>query len=143
MDFKRYISKGSAELLSLTLILPFLTLAFSFVLAMYQYSTALQELDFTTYRACRKAVVCENVQDAKKEAIKGAEEIFGEGTAYSVKIEQVIYDTDKQTYTVQSDIDWKKGNYIRLTVTEYVDTISPFISGNKSRSIIMMIERPV
>jgi len=137
-----FLNKASAELLSLTLVLPFLTLAFSFVLAMYQYSTTIQELDFATYRACRSAVVCENYNDAMKQATNSASEILKNDAKYNVKIEQVVYNTKNKTYTTKSNIEWLKGNYIKVTVTEYVDTISPFISGNKSRTIIMMIERP-
>ena len=77
-----------------------------------------------------------------KQATNSASEILKNDAKYNVKIEQVVYNTKNKTYTTKSNIEWLKGNYIKVTVTEYVDTISPFISGNKSRTIIMMIERP-
>lgn len=41
-----------------------------------------------------------------------------------------------------SSLKWEKGNYVQCTVSVKIESVTPFLSGTKSASIVMMIEKP-
>ena len=143
IKIKAFVLRGSSEILGFMSTLPILTFLIVAVISIYQNGLVMENLEYTAYCACRAAVVCEDKKTAEYKAELAANEsmrytnamyTMPKGASKMTKLEIITAD-DKES-------NWKKGNYIRCTVTVHVDTMTPFVSGEKTSAIVMMIERP-
>lgn len=145
-----YLRKGGSEVIGFLVTMPFLIFMLVMIICTVQLGSIKERLEYTAYLACRQAVVAtdENKNgrikdDAKRIAKKVADtELLTSGETFipnSIKV-QLNYVTN--TGEAISDKKWEKGNYVQCTVSVEVKTPTPFLSGRKSASIIMMIEKP-
>lgn len=129
-------SKG-VEALTFAICMVFILQIIVYVVGIAQISTTKEQLQNICYNAGRTAVVCDSKDRAENAAKKIVKNAFGSlSNRNNVKIE-ILRDSSN------SNPSWEKGNYIRCTVTHYVNVVIPtFSNSDKTMStyLDMMIE---
>ena len=163
MKLKSYLEKGSGEVIGFLCILPIIIFMLVILVSVVQLGSIKERLEYTAYVACRKAIVVSDenknndyLDDALEAAQKAAEaDLVPSGEKFvpgSVKVDLELVqkkDTANKTKKKGSKdskaekLTWEKGNYVQCTVSVEVKSLTPFLSGKKSASIVMMIEKPV
>lgn len=146
--------RGSAEVTGYMVVLPSLCIFLIMMICIIQYGTITTRLQYTAYVACRAAVICEDLDTASEKAQLAAETNIGllNSSAFDEdsietdlicsegKASDMLKKNRKRKNT--DDEEWIKGNYVTCFVTVYVNTFLEQLSGEKTASITMMIERP-
>ena len=135
MRILSFWKKGSAEILGFTVILPMIVFCITVITSLVQLSITQEHLEYTVYSAARAAVTSDDDVTAITRAKEVAESCF----------EEAGYDPDSVNVSITLDdtsLGWVKGNFITCEVSFYVDLLSPFADGDRSASIVMMVERP-
>ena len=141
------LKKGAGETVSFMMVT---------ILALIQAAGIKQRLEYTAYTACRAAVTCKNYDDAVKTAERVAKEDLHRAQSIgkikyvsgSEKVDLLFADEEVRASTGRpsaSSADtekWKKGQYVRCTVTVKLKTLIAFMDGERTVSIVMMIENP-
>lgn len=132
--------KGSVEVFSYICILPAVFMLMVMVVGMVQLGTLKEKMEYTTYVACRAAAASEtkakakiNAQEVAEENLKGLTNSYEDGSL-KVNIKCISGKIGKSTSK------WEKGNYVQCDLTVNATTITPFIKGKKTYSIVMAIE---
>lgn len=124
-------------------------------ISVVQLGSVKERLELTAYLACRQAVVASDINhdgkymdDAKKAAkdrakqdLDSSSEIF-DRDSLKVSLELLKKGDAEGEDDESRDLKWEKGNYVKCTVSVRVSAPTPFLSGRKSASIVMMIEKP-
>ena len=129
---------GSGEILGFCAIIPGLFALMLVLIATIQIGITKQKMEYAAYSACRAAAVSSDETVAQAQASGVADEYLGSlGTINSVNTDIEVIDANGA---------WQKGHFVKCTITADVVTIMPALFGNingqKSTSIIMMIENP-
>lgn len=132
--FKKSAQKGSSEAITFCCLMPFVVLMICAILAATHISITNQKLDYTAYNACRSAVVSETYE----EAIAHAEQVYVQELGSQNSTEHGYAAVNIE---ILDGGTWAKGAYVRCTVRYYIETVMPFTSGVRERSIVMMVER--
>lgn len=127
---------GSSELLGFTCIAPFILFLICAIIAATQIATTNQALSYCAYNACRSAVVSDSYSVAQRRATEIYTQQFGMDNAIKYGYTPVTL----ELMSPASATDWGKGKYVKCTVKVHIDTIMPFTSGERTQSIIMMVE---
>lgn len=130
----RYCKKAGGELLGFCLIAPLIIVFIWTIVGAAQISDANQKLNYCAYNTCRSAVVCDGFETAQNKAQETYELQFGVDNYTTFSYDPCTIEL------IGTDDTWEKGRYIRCTVRYYVTTLTPFISGIRESSIVMMVE---
>lgn len=169
---KKYWKNGSGDIVGFLCTLPCIIIMFVFIVSIIQIGSIKERLEYTAYLACRQAVVapdrnnngsCED--DAKKIATQTAMDDLEKSklkfVSGSIKVKLELVDDEKDASEADYDeipienvlsgkagnsknnkMKWEKGNYVCCTVSVKIKSVTPFLSGIRSASIVMMIEKP-
>lgn len=167
---KSFWQRGSGDIVGFLCTLPCIVIMMVLLVSIIQLGSIKERLEYTAYLACRQAVVATDkngngscMDEAKKIAKKTAvEDLKKSKLKYvdgSVKVklnlvqhksgnsgdfdtvtgsEDALNNSGKET----SSLKWEKGNYVQCTVSVKIKSVTPFLSGTRSASIVMMIEKP-
>ena len=143
---KNFFEKGSGDIVGFLAMLPVTIFMLVILISMVQLGSIKERLEYTAYLACRKAVVASKyIDDAKKIALQTARDDLAKSKLKyvpgSVKVDLKLVSADANSSN-SSTAKWEKGNYIQCTVSVKVKSVTPFLSGRKSATIVMMIEKP-
>lgn len=138
---KRFFSRGGGSLYSATITLPFLTFILSYIVSLVQVAISLENLNYSVYSICREAVVCQSLSDAEDVIADKMSEQYGSNLDYFYVFEEVINE-DRPDMESTDDGKWNKGDFVKLEITVFVNTASPFNSDYRTASIVMMVENP-
>ena len=149
---KIFFEKGSGDIVGFLAMLPVTIFMLVILISMVQLGSIKERLEYTAYLACRKAVVAYDtdqdgkyIDDAKKIALQTARDDLAKSKLKyvpgSVKVDLKLVSADANSSN-SSTAKWEKGNYIQCTVSVKVKSVTPFLSGRKSATIVMMIEKP-
>lgn len=127
--------RGSGELLSLMLILPFVLMMFVTMVGLTQYTIARQRLTYATYMTARKAVVCKNYVEAQQTAEQVANKLVMSNFRKSQEVQITGAHMNNQALDV-----WRRGNMVICNISATYDLLMPFNTTAINSSIIMMIE---
>ena len=97
---------------------------------------AIENFELYSDQIARDIVVCESL-DAAKELAKNEAEVFFGRTA-NIELKSLMVDVD---YTMGSDREWKKGNYITLTIAGNINGFNMFVGNTYTTDTMMMIEK--
>lgn len=154
---KEYWEKGSGDIVGFLCTLPCIIIMLVLIVSIIQIGSIKERLEYTAYLACRQAVVAPDrnnngscADDAKKIATQTAMDDLEKSQlkfvpgSIKVKLELVENEDDhsKSSVSKKSNIKWEKGSYARCTVSVKIKSVTPFLSGIRSASIVMMIEKP-
>ena len=165
---KSFWQRGSGDIVGFLCTLPCIILMLVLLVSIIQLGSIKERLEYTAYLACRQAVVATDkngngscmdeakdiaekiaVEDLKKSKLK-----YVDG---SVKVRLNLVqqresghldtvsepeDTSVNSGKETSSLKWEKGNYVQCTVSVKIESVTPFLSGTRSASIVMMIEKP-
>ena len=158
--FKRtYWKKGSGDIVGFLCTLPCIITMLVLLISIIQIGSIKERLEYTAYLACRQAVVASDrnnngscMDDAKKIAAQTAMDDLEKSNLKfipgSIKVTLELVDEDttsksaRKNSSKKSDLKWEKGNYVQCTVSVKIKAVTPFLSGMRSASIVMMIEKP-
>lgn len=127
--------RGGGELIGFALVLPIVMMVFCAIIMAAQLGLARQTIEYTTYSACRAAVICETETQAQLAAEKVVDDMIYSIPGVRDGSAQVVI----HNYTGNR---WEKGGLVNCTVTVTVDTITPWTASDVTADITMMIERP-
>ena len=167
---KEFWKQGSGDIIGFLCVLPCIIFMLVLLISMVQIGSIKERLEYTAYLACRQAVVASDrnnngtcMDDAQKIATQTAmddlemsdlkfipgsikvkvELVDDEETAKSdfdtIPIDKVL---SKKKKSKKDEVEWEKGNYAKCTVSVKIESVTPFLSGTRSASIVMMIEKP-
>jgi hypothetical protein len=148
---KSKLRKGD-EIVGFILMLPIIVSIIIVIMGASQIGICNQKLTTLAYNACRAAIVSDNYDDA----LENARLVYKSNMTPNLpqneylKLE-IIKDMNNGNPVVYDDATtrigrvngqdiWLKGKYVKCTVRYKLDTVLPFTSGVRERSIIMMIE---
>lgn len=165
---KSFWQRGSGDIVGFLCTLPCIILMLVLLVSIIQLGSIKERLEYTAYLACRQAVVATDkngngscmdeakdiaekiaVEDLKKSKLK-----YVDG---SVKVRLNLVqqresgyldtvsepeDTSVNSGKETSSLKWEKGNNVQCTVSVKIESVTPFLSGTRSASIVMMIEKP-
>ena len=168
---KSFWQRGSGDIVGFLCTLPCIIFMMVLLVSIIQLGSIKDRLEYTAYLACRQAVVATDkngngscMDEAKKMAKKTAvEDLKKSKLKYvngSVKVKLALvqhggessgdFDTAvgnegllNNSGQETSSLKWEKGNYVQCTVSVKIKSVTPFLSGTRSASIVMMIEKPV
>lgn len=167
---KSFWQRGSGDIVGFLCTLPCIIFMLVLLVSIIQLGSIKERLEYTAYLACRQAVVAtdkngngscmdEAKKIAKKTAIADLKKSKLKYVNGSVKVklalvqhgnessgdfdtvtgsEDALNNSGKET----SSLKWEKGNYVQCTVSVKIKSVTPFLSGTRSASIVMMIEKP-
>lgn len=138
---------GLSEILSFALLVPYIVLMLTAIIAAIHISSVEQKLSYAAYSVCRSAVICENKEYAQDRSAALMKEMYGKKyiqSGFDTKVNTDGKYNDGDTfYTLElvgDNATWAKGNMIKCTIYQYVDSSVPFTSGFRAETIVMMIE---
>lgn len=158
--FKRtYWKKGSGDIVGFLCTLPCIITMLVLLISIIQIGSIKERLEYTAYLACRQAVVAPDrnnngscMDDAKKIAVQTAMDDLEKSNLKfvpgSIKVTLTLVDGDttsksaRKNISKKGELKWEKGNYVECTVAVKIKAITPFLSGTRSASIVMMVEKP-
>lgn len=119
--------QGMGEMLGFAVIAPILLFIILYIISLFQIATTEQQLIYASYRAGRAAVISFSKEDALQAMDRTLDEIYPDdaSVSYDISID---------------DSSWLKGNVTLITVSKELNTMLPFGSGTRTRTIGMMIE---
>lgn len=124
---KIHWKKGMGEMLGFAIVAPILLFVILYIVSVFQIASAEQQLIFASYKAGRSAVISFCKDDALQAMDKTLSEIYPDDASISFDISI-------------DESSWYKGNVTLITVSQDLNTILPFGSGTRTRTIGMMIE---
>lgn len=151
MNLKKFLKKGSGEAISFIVLAPLIVGIIAIVIHLILLMSLKQRLEYTTYVACRAAVVSDKMEDAKKNAQLAAEQDLSSYSAF-IKAGSIHADIGyagkaksvkqkKRNGTTKSS-QWARGNYLTCTVS--FEPSENLFKGLKKQefTIVMAIEKP-
>lgn len=142
-------NEGASEMLSFAIVVPFIVILICAIFSAAQISTSVQKLTYSSYSACRAAVVSENSDFAETRAEAVMREIYGDNLIDG-GFDFVFNSspTNNETYYKLELVggqgtEWEKGNMVKCTVYQYINPLMPFSASYHTQSIVMMIENGV
>lgn len=150
---KIYWQRGSGDIVGFLCTLPCIIFMLVLLISIIQIGSIKERLEYTAYLACRKAVVASDTNGngscmdeakkiAKKTAIADLKKSKLKYKDGSVKIKLELVENKNAGSSNNSKLKWEKGNYVQCTVSVKIKAVTPFLSGRRSASIVMMIEKP-
>lgn len=167
---KSFWQRGSGDIVGFLCTLPCIIFMMVLLVSIIQLGSIKERLEYTAYLACRQAVVAtdkngngscmdEAKKIAKKTAVADLKKSKLKYVNGSVKVKLALVqhgsessgdfdtvtgseDALKNTGKETSSLKWEKGNYVQCTVSVKIKSVTPFLSGTRSASIVMMIEKP-
>lgn len=127
--------KGGGELIGFALVVPLVMLIFCAIIMAGQLGLARQSIEYSTYSACRAAVICETQDQAQTAAELIIDDMVN--TLPGVQPGSISVTLDNLTGSV-----WQKGELVKCSVSVEVDTITPWTSSVITSDVTMMVERP-
>lgn len=107
------------------------------LLGLFQIARTNSQLEHAADKISRDIVVCESLEEARTLAQEELE-AYMEGFMIPVKEDHILAEVH---YNPGSDEEWKKGNFINLLVTAEYESRVPFISGTRTVTAMVMIEK--
>lgn len=150
---KTYWQRGSGDIVGFLCTLPCIIFMLVLLISIIQIGSIKERLEYTAYLACRKAVVASDTNGngscmdeakkiAKKTAIADLKKSKLKYKDGSVKVKLELVENKNAGSSNNSKLKWEKGNYVQCTVSVKIKAVTPFLSGRRSASIVMMIEKP-
>ena len=134
-DFRKWIKSGAGEFIGFSFSALILTSILIIIIGAVTLQDALQYMNAVNRQLARDIIVCEDLEDAQKTAQSNAEAYMkNKPSIRSVKTE-VCYVPGTE------EEEWKKGNFVNITLTCRITSISPFTTGVYDSMVMMMIER--
>lgn len=130
---KNYWKKAGGEILSFIVVVPCLFILILTMISVAKIGIEDQTLNFCTYNCCRAAVVSTSLATAQDRAA----EIYAE--QYGVDKNTVLQD-GLVSFVILDGDSWEKGALLQCTITRDVDSVLAILSGQRTQTIIMMIE---
>ena len=134
-DFKKWIKKGIGEFVGFSFSALIITSILIIIIGAVTLHNAQQYMNAVARQLARDIIVCEDLEDAQKTAQRNAE-------AY-VKYKPAIRSVRTEVSYIPGteEEEWKKGNFVTITLTCRISSISPFTTGVYDDMVTMMIER--
>ena len=167
---KSFWQCGSGDIVGFLCTLPCIILMLVLLVSIIQLGSIKERLEYTAYLSCRQAVVATDkngngscmdeakdiaekiaVEDLKKSKLKYVDgsvkvrlNLVQQRERESGYLDTVSEpeDTSVNLGKETSSLKWEKGNYVQCTVSVKTESVTLFLSGTKSASIVMMIEKP-
>lgn len=144
---KIFWKKGGAEVIGFISATPLIILSFALLVSVIQLGSIKEQLEYITYQSCRRAIVVSDDDDDGDylaEANAAAEEYALEKISLIKKadLDSLVVNVELVEDEDEEDPEWLKGNYARCTISVEVEAPLAIMSGVKTSSIVMMIERP-
>lgn len=137
--------KGGAEIIGFLCTLPSLLFFLMIIITVMQHGTIKERLEFTAYKACRAAIVCDNYEEAVTAAKETAtNDLLMSSEKFdsdSISVE-LFYTDGTEEDSKEFDKKWKKGEYITCSVSVDIKTPSAILDNRRNSTIVMMIEMP-
>ena len=130
---KNYWKKAGGEILSFIVVVPCLFVLILTMISVAKIGIEDQMLNFCTYNCCRAAVVSTSLSTAQDRANEIYAEQYGIDKA-TVAQEELV------SLEIIEGNSWEKGALLQCTITRDVDSLLAILSGNRTQTIIMMIE---
>lgn len=130
---KSYWKKAGGEILSFIVVVPCLFILILTMISVAKIGIEDQILNFCTYNCCRAAVVSTSMTTAEDRAV----EIYAE--QYGIDKATVISEGYISLEIIEGH-SWEKGALLQCTITRNVNSLLSMLSGQRTQTIIMMIE---
>ena len=141
MNFRKKMKAGGGEVLTFLATLPCLMVILVFLVGTFEVGRIKERMEYTTYMACRAAVVEKNYNKALEAAKKAAEEDLtksGEKHIANMKVDLQVLSKDEDG----DGHEWKKGNMVQCIITTDLKKIPIMFQQKKIFTLTMMIEYP-
>lgn len=129
----KYWKKAGGEMLSFAIIIPCILMMVFAIISATQIGYINQTLNYCAYNAGRAAVICDSEAVARQYVLQTYQTQFGMQN-------MMRYGYSPFELEILNGDDWEKGAFIKCTVRYYVRSATPFTSGVREQSIVMMIE---
>lgn len=126
------IRKGNGEFLAAAFMSIFITSIMIIIVAVMQMNFSMNNMSKAITSASRAASVCASKKDAQTLSLEVAQASIENWNLSNINVSIEYADESKKA--------WTTGNQVIVTVTAYVNTMSPFLSGERSVSHIITIE---
>lgn len=127
--------KGSATFLEFIMTSVFLTVLLLIIVSAFMKYYTIQDFDLYVSKIARDVVTCSSMEEAEELAWQEANELFQDLS---------FFDRSSMTVSVMyvpgSGEEWKKGNFINVTVTGYINAMGSLTGSYHESNIMMMIE---
>ena len=126
---------GFGEYLGFALVIPLVFIFVFFMISTFQVTVAEEKLIYASYRAGRAAITADNEASARKNAQAVLEEIYHgnlSADANNLAPGMAAFQIEKAS--------WIKGNIVKVSVSQHVDTMLPGMSTIHKRCLGLMIE---
>ena len=131
---KRKLQKGSGEFIGFSISMVGLCSFLVFFIGFYLFFQTTLAMENAANLVGRDVVVCESLEEAEELAQDGAETLL---SGYQ-GLENIRAYVD---YTPGSDEEWKKGNFITVTIMADMTFSVPMVDSTKTVTNVVMIER--
>lgn len=133
---RKKLRRGGGEFIGFAIGMIGLCTLILMLLGVFQLCMASSQLENAANLISRDIVSEESLDDARAKAQTDAENLLGGYQA----VDSGSINTEVE-YAPGSDREWKKGNYIKLFITVKLNCRNPIVSGKKTVSALVMIER--
>lgn len=129
---KQRFKRGNGEFLAAAVMSIFITSIMILIIAVMQMNFSMNNITKAVTSASRAAAVCATKANAETLTLEVAQASIENQNLSDIKTKVEYADTSKKT--------WVTGNQVVITVSSYVKTMSPFLSGERSISHVITIE---
>ena len=105
------------------------------IIGFYTQYRAIISLDNAVMIISQDIVTCEDLDEAREQALEEAYLILGDTKV--IPKNSITVDVN---YSLGSEQEWKKGNFITVYLSADIKSFDPFTSGVKNTSAMVMIE---
>lgn len=127
--------KGAGEFIAYAVTISLLCYLLIIIIGFVILSNATGNIENAVTEISRNVIVCDSLTDAQTMAQEQAVQYLGQFS--NIDTNSIVAEVG---YAAGADAEWKKGGFVEVTISAYVNTCEPFTSGTKSSSTLMMIE---
>ena len=128
-------NKGTGEFIGFALTSVILLGIFIIIIGVVLLNNTSEIMDNAVSEIGRQVVTCDSIDDARRDAQMIADDIFQDNKSIvpgTVRVEV--------EFSLGSDTEWKKGNFITVFLSAELISTTPATSGVKEVSAMLMIE---
>lgn len=129
--------KGEGEFLGGVISIIFLCYLLFIILGLFNFYNTSISMDNALTEISRDIVVCTSLDEARDTAREEAEDYLEK--IGNIRKESISAEVDFAAGSI--DEEWRKGNFIDITISAYINTSEPFTSQTKTATTTVMIER--
>lgn len=128
--------EGAGEFIGFTVSVVFLMSFLLLIFGMFMQYRAMGDLDSAVMTISHDIVSCESLEEAQDMAEEEMTWLLGD-TKYMPASRMQI----RVGYASGSDQEWRKGNFITVSLSAYMNSYDPITKGTREVSAMAMIER--